>query len=412
MDPELLLKQLGVDLVKDADDLETLDEGTDKFKIYSRTHDGSGTILKASVAKDEDGEEEWLLNGIASSTIKDRHGDVMLPSALVDMERSANDGLTMFLNHKYEVPEDVAGTVKSAKIVSFGNEAETGAPIYDLDYAFRVNKRNERAKNSFLAIQDKTKLGLSIGARIPEGGAIRNKKTGKLLIAHVDLLETSIVGVPANPRSWVERSVEAVKEAVEKRKVFALGELKVASIDVPLEPVADPEPTAPEETAKAADPETPEPTEDVITQSTTPSQDAPESTPGDDGIASTDVTAAAETPGDLPDLAKAGGVELIDALVKAQGALSDTTLQLIQARQELQAAEQRAVSAERQRDIAVQVAKDLTADTAQIIQRLGSLPVGQKASFRRIATDFSDGLESAADVLGDEFLATLRSFQK
>ena len=422
MDPELLLKQLDIDLIKDADHLEALDEGTDKFRIFARDHtrlaDGTwaGAKLAAAIEKAEGtDEEEWILNGLASSTVKDRHGDVMLPSALIDMERGANDGLTMFLNHSYAVPEDVAGTVKSAKIVSFGNEPDTGAPIYDLDYQFRVNKRNERAKDSFLSIKDGTKLGLSIGARIPEGGAIRNKKTGKLLIAHVELLETSIVGVPANPRSWVERSVEAINAAVEKSKVFALGGIEVKAIDADAEPVVVVTTPEPEPVAKAAEPDTTEPvTEPVDTAaSTSPSQDAPSSTPGDDGAtAAADVTAAATPLGPLPDLEKASSTELISALVLARDAVSDTTMKLIEARGELLKAEQRAKTAERERDTAIEVSAELAAKTASVLRRIGDLPVGQKASYKRIASEYKDDLDSAAEVLGEDFVATLKSFER
>jgi hypothetical protein len=45
---------------------------------------------------------------------------------------------------------------------------------------------------------------------IPEGGAVRNKKSGAYTIAHVELLETSVVGIPANPRSWVQNAVKSL----------------------------------------------------------------------------------------------------------------------------------------------------------------------------------------------------------
>ncbi len=422
-DSELLLKQLGVDLVKEADDLEQVDEGTDKFKIFARDHvksaDGTwpGAILTASVSPGADGEEEFILQGLASSTIKDRHGDVMLPTALIDMERDANNGLTMFLNHSYEVPEDLAGSVKSAKIDSFGVEQETGAPIYDLNYVFRVDKTNPRALQSFKSQRAGTKLGLSIGARIPEGGAIRNKKTGKLLIAHVELLETSIVGVPANPRSWVEQAKKSVDEAIEKAHVFALGELKVASLDAPVVEVT----VTPEPVVKADEPEPdnfdytkgdgPE-VQRELKQSTTPSQDAPESTPEPDVTAAADDPEAATPSVNLPDLEKADAPDLIAALVLAQASVSELTLNLIEASKGLQKAEQRAQDAERERDTTVRIAKDLAADTAQIIKRIAALPAGQKASFKRIQADFTDGLDSATEVLGDDFIATLRSFKE
>jgi phage head maturation protease len=445
-DSELLLKQIGIDLVKEADDLEQVDEGTDKFRLFARDHTKSadghypGSILTASVISAGTEDEEWVLNGLASSTVIDRHGDSMLPSALIDMERAANDNLTMFLNHEYKVPEDVAGSVKSAKISSYGVEQETGAPIYDLDYAFRVDRTNKRAEQSFKSQRGGTKLGLSIGARIPEGGAIRNKKTGRLLIAHVDLLETSIVGVPANPRSWVEQAKKSVEDAIQAHKVWALGELKdgveqvaalamakAAELEAAEPNVGVEVPEGATATLSVEDDGTstvtitndppadatyaaPEP--DVI-QSSTPSQEAPQSDPGPEGdVATEPVVEAATEPEVLKDLENAPSSELVSALLKAQSALSETSTELILVRQALQVSEQRASALERERDQVIAGARDLAADTAQIITRLGSLPVGQKASFKRIAQDFDDGLESAKDIYGDEFVTQLRSFKK
>lgn len=437
MDPNELLKQLGIDLVKDADNLIPIEKSID-FEIFAREQDQtSGSVLKAwiedgegNVLKDmpKDAEKaeqaELVLAGIASSTITDRHGDVMLPSSLIDMERAANSNLTMFLNHSYNVPEDVAGSVRKASVTSFGVDAE-GAPIYDLDYQFRVNRVNKRAIESFHSIRGGTKLGLSIGARIPEGGAIRNKKTGRLLIAHVDLLETSIVGVPANPRSWIESAVKAYKSGGDTQKrVFTGVTLEEHDVPETPEPVVAASVTItnglPEALGTGGTISGPSDLvmgeageETVITDSTTPSQEAPQSAPGSEGDVTTpDVSAAAEPPETPEDLAKADAPELISLLVKTQTALSETSMQLIEAQGALLKAEQRAEKAERERDMVAQGARDLALDTAQIIHRLGSLPVGQRASFRRITQDFNDGLESAKDIYGDEFVSTLRSMQK
>jgi HK97 family phage prohead protease len=144
-------------------------------------------------ARTDDG---MLLTGVASSTIKDRHGDTMTRNALDSMLRSAN-GLTIFLNHSYNVPEDVAGTVQRAWTSQEGE-------LHDLHFEIAINDENPRAVQAFNAIDKGTKLGLSIGAMIPEGGAKRVKGSGAFVIDEVELLETSIVSIPANPRSWVD----------------------------------------------------------------------------------------------------------------------------------------------------------------------------------------------------------------
>ena len=168
------------------------------FKIFA-------PMLKASMGPDG----KMRLHGIASSTVKDRHGDTMQPSALVDMERSANNNLTIFLNHSYNVPEDVAGHVERALLRSHPQDPD----IHDLAMDIVVNETNDRAVKAWEAINGGTQLGLSIGAMIPDGGADRDRKSGAYSINHVELLETSLVGVPANPRSWVEYAVKSLGAA-------------------------------------------------------------------------------------------------------------------------------------------------------------------------------------------------------
>ena len=168
------------------------------FKIFA-------PMLKASMGPDG----KMRLHGIASSTVKDRHGDTMQPSALMDMEQSANNNLTIFLNHSYNVPEDVAGHVERALLRSHPQDPD----IHDLAMDIVVNETNDRAVKAWEAINGGTQLGLSIGAMIPDGGADRDRKSGAYSINHVELLETSLVGVPANPRSWVEYAVKSLGAA-------------------------------------------------------------------------------------------------------------------------------------------------------------------------------------------------------
>lgn len=181
-----------------------------RFQIFSG-------VLKAS----RSGDGKMRLHGIASSTTKDLHGDTMTSSALESMERAANNNLTIFLNHSYEVPEDVAGSVEHAKMKTRGVDGD-GNPNYDLDMDILVNDANERAVKAFEAIERGTKLGLSIGALIPDGGATK-EKGGNFLINNVELLETSLVGIPANPRSWVEYAAKSLRGIDKDATTIPLG---------------------------------------------------------------------------------------------------------------------------------------------------------------------------------------------
>lgn len=172
-----------------------------QFKIFA-------PMLTASVQQ-SDGRKR--LHGVASSTVHDRQGHSISLGALSEMERSANSGLTVFLNHEYKVPEDVAGTVEKAVI----RKHESDPDIHDLVFDIVINEANQRAVDAWTAIQAGTQLGLSIGAKIPDGGATRDRTSGIYRIDHIDLMETSLVGVPANPRSWVEYAVKSLNASAE-----------------------------------------------------------------------------------------------------------------------------------------------------------------------------------------------------
>jgi len=161
-----------------------------------------------------------MLHGVASSTTKDLHGDTIVLSALEDMERTAV-GMTIFLNHKYELPGDVGGTVTKAIIKKKGVD-QNGDPNYQLEFDIEVEDDNPAAVQTWKYIKKGRKLGLSIGAMIPEGGAKR-QKDGSYIIEHVILLETSLVGIPANPKSWVDYAASALRGMVEKATTTTLG---------------------------------------------------------------------------------------------------------------------------------------------------------------------------------------------
>jgi HK97 family phage prohead protease len=161
------------------------------FKIYSGA-------LKAYEADDK-----RRLKTVASSTIKDLSGDTMTENAIKQMADSARNNMTIFLNHSYSVPEDVFGSVEDVQVVQRGE-------FVDLDFDISLNDSNPRAVQTWEAISKGTKLGTSIGAKILDGWS--DKATGGYVFDSVELLEASIVGIPANPRSWVEYAVKSLTE--------------------------------------------------------------------------------------------------------------------------------------------------------------------------------------------------------
>lgn len=376
MDLAELSKQIGVDLVKDADDLEVV-KGEYKTKFFLRDREGNGMALKAWSEKTEGSDDEdMFLSGVASSTIKDLHGDTMLPSALIDMEKSAKNNLTIFLNHEYKVPRDVAGSVVNASLVATGDLDENGAPLYDLSFdKIRINKRNKDAVESWQAMKDGTKLGLSIGAKIPEGGAIRNKKTGTLLIAHVNLLETSIVGIPANPRSWIDSVAKSIKSGPVNTAVTI--EASAVTIEASAVPEAEPETIVSDDVSSSAD--------DPSTTTDSPSQDLTESDPENEGtVATPDVVAAATDVLERTADTAVPDDQVRDLLTEAHNALAAVTNSYIDVKASVDVAEQRAKDAEVERDEMRSNTENVIREVANLIEQVGNLPAGRVASFKAI----------------------------
>lgn len=170
------------------------------FKIFAPT-------LVAS--RGDDG--SLRIEGIASSTVRDHHGDQLTLKALEKMAATAR-GMTIFMNHSYNVPGDVFGRVEKVNLARSGMiDEKTKTEIWDLRFGIKVAKSNKQALDTFEMIEGGTRLGLSIGAMVPDGGATFSKEDGgRYIVDDVELVETSVVGVPANPRSWIDYAVKSL----------------------------------------------------------------------------------------------------------------------------------------------------------------------------------------------------------
>lgn len=396
------------------------------FKIFTPS------AMKARV----DDDNVMRLSGIASSTIRDRHGDTMQLSALEDMERSAV-GMTIFGNHSYRVPEDVYGTVEKAFLKSDSID-QNGEPIYDLVLDIAVNDENQRAVDTFKAVKKNARLGLSIGAMIPDGGAIRDKSSGAYTISHVELLETSIVGVPANQRSWLDNAIKALRG------------------NQPNEDTEAQEDAAPEAVTQAATPEieasacsecghgancscgcgssthktvTPDKTDATVTvvvetDDSPSSQEAPASEPaessaeeegekpeildetadGDDELLGDDVTmsaqqivAKAQSEGDL-------SPSLMETVGDLLALLNRSVEELEKSKEVERTALAAKADAEQQRDEAMEISANILAKAKSLLDRVGELPAGRRTGYYEAQKDFSN-LEK---VYSDDFLKMLR----
>lgn len=176
-----------------------------EFKIYTNA-------LKAY--ENESGEK--FVAGTTSSSIRDLHGDEMSLGALRSMADTARQNMTVFLNHNYNVPEDLFGSATDAEIVKRW-DAETNQEVYDLDLNIRVvnEDENPEALRAYRAIKRGVKLGLSIGARVEKASrkAAQGDQPESIVIEKVRLLEASVVGIPANQRSYLHNAIKSIKSA-------------------------------------------------------------------------------------------------------------------------------------------------------------------------------------------------------
>jgi hypothetical protein len=157
------------------------------FKIFSGA-------LKAFIREDANGVSRKMLSCTASSTSEDLHGDNMSDACVMDMAPQAK----------------AKSMTVDARVVQRMSGAER---FFDLDLEIELNESNPRAVESWSAIKEQgIKAGISIGAMIKDY-AFKNEDEGfwgGLEIKAVDLLEASIVGIPANQRSWVVNGIEAL----------------------------------------------------------------------------------------------------------------------------------------------------------------------------------------------------------
>jgi hypothetical protein len=337
--------------------------------------------------------------------------------------------------------------------------------IHDLSMDIVINAKNERAVKAWEAIDGGTKLGLSIGAMIPDGGATRDRKSGSYQIDHVDLLETSLVGVPANPRSWVEYAVKSLNGIVTKDEDESFEEedpdLTAEEIEDQIEADAE----VPEEVTKDAVPdEEPATTEEkleeilveegaevvtaegvegippvesvtadiepTITDATvnirTPYADVSIDTgnrgpkPANDGTSQEALSSAPENeetdedekkPNPWAAIGLSGEPEM-EGIDPALFMLEPTVVASLRTSSDLLKAITRELidtkkaldDAVLERDAAIAATEKVLANTAEILTRLSATPVGRRATVRQASEQFA----SLKSVYSDDFLSLLK----
>ncbi len=226
-----MIEQIDLSNIKTSVDAKAA--GLPVFKVLS---DGA---IKAY--KSEDGVRRFTI--IASSDVDDLAGDFFKEKALKRMESTA-PGMTAFLNHSYNVPQDVFGAIEGAQLATrsvFNRVLNKNVECLCLTYDGVVTEMNPAAVQTHeMMMEGRVTLGASVSVLIVDKSIMKDGRRG---IEDVVNLEVSIVGLPCNPTSW----------AVAASKALKLGDNeKTAAVTAPAPAVPDDQapPTASDSTAE------------------------------------------------------------------------------------------------------------------------------------------------------------------
>jgi hypothetical protein len=378
-------------------------------------------VTKAMTVKEaENGRRS--LHCTASSTVEDLHGDTMTDECVRDMAAQAKSkGMTIFLNHRYNVPEDVFGVTQDSAVTSRAQDSE-GTAIWDLDLDIDLAGTNPRVPKTWELIKDdQVKLGVSIGAMIVDWDYKDEKQGwwGGLVIKKVDLLEASIVGIPANQRSWVQNAVAAIKAFDRDLKREKTMDADDTTPQSPLTTEAqrlalvNGIPPAAAVTVASVEPKAAEATPDAAAQPEAEAETTDE--PAGDGTPEGDGSAAAESSGEPSSTEQptetASATEPQPEIHNAQelGLIEATVTTLEAAITEIRAKDatitslnERVSELERERDAATQLAEA----ASELIEKIATTPLGRKTQIREGVNTFHD---VATKVWGPEIAAVLET---
>lgn len=187
----------------------------------------------------EDGTETVKIVGWASTPHIDRHDDIVEPSAFTSSLETFLKNPRLLLRHW---DEKNIGNVTSAKVVDNGSEDENGLWIE------AVVLRN--VDDCITLIKNKQLGTLSIGFRVKAAEyRLLGDETGPTkeirVITDLDLLEISVVDIPANPNALFTpvKSIAAYFAAVRKAEEAEANETQGAPQAAPEKPEVDAKPS-------------------------------------------------------------------------------------------------------------------------------------------------------------------------
>ena len=134
-------------------------------------------------------DERRILSGVASTPTPDRVRDVVEP-----MGMTQRGPVNLFLYHKHD---------KSVGHVDFGRPTKTGIPFEaSIPDVKEEGVVRERVNEAWHSVKYRLLQAVSIGFN-PLEDAVEMLKTGGLRFLKWEMLELSLVGVPANPDALI-----------------------------------------------------------------------------------------------------------------------------------------------------------------------------------------------------------------
>ncbi|WP_295802152.1 HK97 family phage prohead protease [uncultured Microbulbifer sp.] len=134
-------------------------------------------------------DEKRIITGMATTPTPDRVGDVVEPAGAV-----FRGPINLHLYHKHDLP---VGNVE------FGKATKTGIPFTaTLPHVIEAGNVKDRVEEAWHSVKYKLLGAVSIGFRAMEDG-VELLKSGGLRFTKWEMLELSLVSVPANPEAML-----------------------------------------------------------------------------------------------------------------------------------------------------------------------------------------------------------------
>ena len=165
--------------------------------------------VKVYTEKDEEGNDELYIKGIANSGLEDREGDVVTSEALSSIVEQATN-CNLHFEHGRRI-KDIVGTITEAMLVDEG-----------VEIVARIRNRCKDFIGELLS--DGIKLGFSIA------GLVEYEENNFSNIVSWDLTEVSLVAIPCDPHTMGTVTSKSFKQAIMEVQKMAEEQISIEDV--------------------------------------------------------------------------------------------------------------------------------------------------------------------------------------